>query len=158
VSNLLAIYLNDHLAGSTVGVELARRARGSNEGTPLGDFLATLVMEIEEDRDTLQDVMEAVGAGRDRLKVVGAWAGEKAGRLKLNGSLLGYSPLSRVVEIEGLRLGVEGKACLWRMLRELADPRLSGFDFDALIARAERQRDELERHRLEAGRLALEPR
>jgi hypothetical protein len=152
---LLAIYLNDHLAGSTVGVELARRARGSNEGTELGDFLATLVVEIEEDRDTLQEVMEAVGAGRDRLKVTGAWAGEKLGRLKLNGSLLGYSPLSRVVEVEGLRLGVEGKACLWKMLRELADPRLSGFDFDTLIARAERQRDELERQRLEAGRLAL---
>jgi hypothetical protein len=156
VPNLLAIYLNDHLAGSTVGVELARRARGSNEGTPLGEFLTTLTVEIEEDRDTLGDVMEAVGAGRDRLKVTGAWAGEKLGRLKLNGSLLGYSPLSRVVELEGLRLGVEGKACLWRMLRELADPRLAGFDFDALIARAERQRDELELRRLEAGRLALE--
>jgi len=155
VSNLLAIYLNDHLAGATAGVELARRARGSNEGTALGGFLTTLVTEIEEDRDTLQAVMASVGAGRDRLKVTGGWAGEKLGRLKLNGSLLGYSPLSRVVELEGLRLGVEGKACLWRMLRELADPRLSGFDFDALTARAERQRDELERHRLEAGRLAL---
>ncbi len=155
MSNLLAIYLNDHLAGSTAGVELARRARGSNEGTELGEFLATLAAEIEEDRDTLQEVMEAVSAGRDRLKVTGGWAGEKLGRLKLNGSLLSYSPLSRVVELEGLRLGVEGKACLWRMLRELADPRLSGFDFDALIARAERQRDELERRRLEAGRIAL---
>jgi hypothetical protein len=156
VSNLLAIYLNDHLAGSTVGVELARRARGSNEGTPLGEFLATLTVEIEEDRETLGEVMETVGADRDRLKVYGAWTGEKLGRLKLNGSLLSYSPLSRVVELEGLRLGVEGKACLWRMLRELADPRLTAFDFDALIARAERQRDQLEQHRLEAGRLALE--
>jgi hypothetical protein len=157
VANLLGIYLNDHLAGSIVGVDLARRTRGSNEGTELGDFLALLTVEIEEDRDTLEEVMEAVGAGRDRLKIAGAWAGEKAGRLKLNGSLLSYSPLSRVVELEGLRLGVEGKACLWRMLRELADPRLSAFDFDALIARAERQRDELEQCRLEAGRLALEP-
>ncbi|HEU0019452.1 MAG TPA: hypothetical protein VFQ14_04090 [Thermoleophilaceae bacterium] len=156
MSSLLATYLNDHLAGSTVGVELARRARGSNEGTPLGDFLAELTVEIEEDRDALQEVMEAVGAGRDRLKVAGAWAGEKIGRLKLNGSLLSYSPLSRVVELEGLRLGVEGKACLWRMLREVADPRLSGFDFDALTARAERQRDGLEQRRLEAGLLAFD--
>ena len=62
---------------------------------------------------------------------------------------------SRVVELEGLRLGVEGKACLWRMLRELADPRLAAFDFDALIVRAERQRDQLEQRRIEAGRLAL---
>jgi hypothetical protein len=155
VSTLLAIYLNDHLAGSTVGVELARRARGSNEGTDLGDFLTELTAEIEADRETLGEVMQAVAADRDRIKVAGAWVGEKAGRLKPNGHLLGYSPLSRVVELEGLRLGIEGKACLWRMLREIADPRLSEFDFDALIARAERQRDELELHRLEAGRVAL---
>lgn len=155
MSNLLPIYLNDHLAGSTVGIELARRARGANEGTELGEFLTALTEEIEADRETLQEVMEAVGAGRDRLKVYSAWAGEKFGRLKLNGSLLSYSPLSRVVELEGLRLGVEGKACLWRMLRELADPRLAAFDFDALIVRAERQRDQLEQRRLEAGQLAL---
>jgi hypothetical protein len=155
VADLLAIYLNDHLAGSTAGVELARRARGSNEGTELGGFLAGLVAEIEEDRAALGDVMDAVGAGRDRLKVAAAWGGEKAGRLKLNGSWRSYSPLSRVVELEGLALGVTGKLALWRMLRELGDPRLSGLDFDALIARAERQRDDLERHRLAAGRQAL---
>ena len=61
--SLLAIYLNDHLAGSTVGVELARRARGANEGTELGQLLERLVREIEEDRDTLGAVMDAVGAG-----------------------------------------------------------------------------------------------
>ncbi len=153
--SLLATYLNDHLAGATAGVELVRRARGSNEGSELGDFLAQLTVEIERDRETLQKVMAAVGARPDRVKVAGAWAGEKVGRLKPNGRLLGYSPLSRVVELEGLRLGVEGKACLWRMLRELDDSRLRGFDFEALIASAERQRDELERRRLEAGRLAL---
>jgi hypothetical protein len=50
---------------------------------------------------------------------------------------------------------VEGKACLWRLLSELADPRLAEFDLEALLARAERQRDELERHRLVAGLAAL---
>ena len=140
---MLAIYLNDHRAGSTVGLELARRARGSNEGTQLGVFLEQLVAEIEQDRETLEQVMDAVGAGRDRLKATAAWAGEKVGRLKLNGRLLSYSPLSRVVELESLSVGIEGKACLWKMLRELGDPRLAGFDFDALIARAERQREEV---------------
>ena len=152
---MLAIYLNDHLAGSTAGLELARRARGSNKGTELGLFLDTLVAEIEEDRRALEQVMDAVGAGQDRIKVKAAWAGEKVGRLKLNGRLLGYSPLSRVVELEGLSLGVEGKACLWKMLGELADPRLAGFDFDGLRARAERQHEEIEEHRLAAGREAL---
>ena len=36
---LLAIYLNDHLAGATVGVELTLRAARENNGSELGDFL-----------------------------------------------------------------------------------------------------------------------
>ncbi len=150
--SLLAIYLNDHLAGSTVGVELARRARGANEGTDLGRLLDRLGREIEEDRDTLGAVMDAVGARRDRLKKAAAWVGEKAGRLKLNGQLTGYSPLSKLVELEGLNLGIEGKSRLWAVLGELTDPRLASFDFEALAQRAERQRSELEPFRLDAGR------
>lgn len=152
---MIAIYLNDHLAGSTVGIELARRARGENEGTELGRFLDELTAEIEQDRATLRAVMEALGVGPDRAKLALAWAGEKAGRLKLNGRLLGYSPLSRLVELEALTLGVHGKAALWRLLDELADRRLDGFDFAALALRAERQLESLERHRLRAGRVAL---
>lgn len=154
---LLATYLNDHLAGATVGVELARRARGSNEGTELGALLARLADEIEEDRTTLEAVMEAVGAGRDPIKPRLAWIGEKVGRLKPNGQLLGYSPLSRLIELEGLELGIAGKQALWLSLGNLGDPRLAGFDFSALVKRAERQRGELEPHRLEAGRAAFVP-
>ena len=36
---LLGIYLNDHLAGSTVGLELSRRAREANKGNEYGDVL-----------------------------------------------------------------------------------------------------------------------
>jgi hypothetical protein len=157
MADLLAIYLNDHLAGATVALELARRARGANEGSELGAFLGELGEELEHDRETLREVMATVGAGRDRLKVAGAWAGEKAGRLKLNGRLLGYSPLSRVVELEGLALAVTANLTLWRMLDGLADARLAKFEFNALAGRAERRRDELERHQRDAGRLALTP-
>ena len=34
-TDLLTIYLNDHLAGATAGVELARRAAGENKGSEL---------------------------------------------------------------------------------------------------------------------------
>ena len=51
---LLSIYLNDHLAGSTIGVALARRACAKNRGTPLGDHLERLTSEIESDRETLE--------------------------------------------------------------------------------------------------------
>jgi hypothetical protein len=148
---LLGTYLNDHLAGSMVGVELSRRARRSNEGTPLGRYLAELAEEIEEDRATLKAVMERLGVGQDRLKMSAGWLGEKAGRLKPNNRLFGYSPLSRLIELEGLTLGVEGKRGLWQVLRELQEPRLAEFDFDALLERARRQRDGLEGRRLAAA-------
>ena len=38
-SDLLPIYLNDHLAGATAGSGLAHRAAGANEGTEIGDFV-----------------------------------------------------------------------------------------------------------------------
>jgi hypothetical protein len=154
---LIAIYLNDHLAGSTGGLELARRARGSNRGTSFEAPLERLATEIAEDRAALLDVMDRLGVARDPLKVWAGWAAEKAGRLKLNGRLTGYSPLSRVVELEGLALGIEGKRGLWRALAALAaeDERLAGVDFAALGRRAERQRRLVERERLRATATAF---
>lgn len=152
---LLTIYLNDHMAGSVVGVELAKRTAKSNAGTELSPLLGRLVGEIEADRDVLGDVMDAVGAERDSLKRAVAWAGEKAGRLKPNGQLTGYSSLSRVVELEGLSMGIEGKVLLWTALGQLGDPRLAAFDFADLTARARRQREDLEPFRLAAVATAV---
>jgi hypothetical protein len=146
--NYLAIYLQDHLAGATGGLELARRARDSHEGTPLGDFLSGLAEEIEQDRERLEEIMRFCGVGEDRLKVAGAWAGEKLGRLKLNGELRKSSPLSAVVELEGLYVGISGKLSLWRNLERAMGEHLARFDLDGLIERAERQRDGVEQERL----------
>lgn len=150
---LLRIYLNDHLAGSTAGLELARRARSENADNPVGEYLETLVRELREDRATLLGVMSALGLPRDQLKVGVAWLGEKLGRLKLNGRWLRYSPLSRLVEMEGLCIGTEGRLSMWRALRRLArkDERLRRFDFTALITRAEQQRRTLERLRQQSA-------
>jgi hypothetical protein len=148
---LLATYLNDHLAGSTVGVELSRRAASNNEGTELGGFLDRLAAEIDEDRETLRTIMERLDVKKDRVKVAAGWTGEKAGRLKPNNRLFSYSPLSRLIELEGLALGVEGKRSLWQVLAELNEPRLAEFDFERLVERARSQRDELQQRRLPAG-------
>ena len=147
----LTIYLHDHLAAATLGVELVRRAKRQNQDGPYGDFLADLAAEIEEDRAQLQAFAHRLGAGRDELKTALAWTGEKLGRLKLNGRLTGYAPLSRVVELEALMLAVQGKLALWQSLREIAidEPALDEAAIDALIARAERQLDGLrEQHSL----------
>ena len=139
---LLGIYLNDHLAGSTVGLELARRARSSNKGTEYGEVLERVSKEIEEDRETLQRLMKELGIRRDHPKVTVSWVAEKFGRLKPNGRLIGYSPLSRLVELEALALGISGKLSLWEALGEIAgeDARLDPEELRRLAERAERQR------------------
>jgi hypothetical protein len=156
-SKLLGIYLNDHLAGSTVGLELVKRARGANEGTDYGDVLARVAKEIDEDRETLQRVMDALEVKRDHPKVLAGWVAEKLGRLKPNGQILGYSPLSRLVELDGLALGISGKLSLWEALAEVADAddRLDPAELARLSKRADRQRKEVWELRRRAAREAF---
>lgn len=153
----LDIYLTDHLAGATVGVELSRRAARSNRATPSGEFLEQLHHEIREDRQTLQAVAGALRADISPIKPAFAWMAEKAARLKLNGQILGYSQLSRLVELEGLEIGVTGKRSLWQALGRAfrGDARLAGFDFDALVARADKQLEGLREHRMRVARDAV---
>jgi hypothetical protein len=154
---LLATYLNDHLAGATAGRELVHRAARSNEGTPLGAFLRELAAEVEADRGVLEGIMSRLDVGQDRLKLGAAWLAEKVGRLKLNGQLIGYSPLSRLLELEALALGVHGKLAMWQALRSVAElePGLRGTDFDGLTRRAQSQLRRLQRQRLAAATAAL---
>jgi hypothetical protein len=156
---LLEIYLADHLAAATAGVALARRTARSNAGTEFADVLRRLAGEIEDDRRTLERIVVQLGFRESKPKEAVAWVGEKVGRLKLNGQIRGYSPLSRVLELEALSVGVAGKLALWESL--LTTPRmrerLSGFDLDDLIERARQQRAEIEEHRLRAAREAFSP-
>ncbi len=149
----LGIYLNDHYAGATGGLELFRRAAQPHRGTAVGEILDRLVAEIAEDRKALHEMMVALGVPVRQYKVVGAWALEKVGRLKLNGHLLQRSPLSDLVEFEALRLGVEGKAAGWRTLQTAAS-RYDSLDANRLgelIDRARRQIDTLEKLRVQAA-------
>jgi hypothetical protein len=128
----LATYLNDHFAGAVGGVELVRRLHASNRQDPaFGPALRGLQEEIEAKRTVLERLIEQLGISRGRLKPMGAWAMEKLGRLKLNGQLRGYSPLSRLLELEGLAMGLTGQLGLWRTLVELGLDQ-PGFDFERL--------------------------
>jgi hypothetical protein len=150
----LSIYLNDHLAGATGAVNIARRSAASNRDPPSGAALEELAREIDEDRSTLITVMDRLSVGRDQLKLALAWGAERAGRLKLNGSLVGYSPLSRLEELEALLAGVNGKLALWETLQRTHghDTRLRDVDLDALLERARSQRRRLHgQHEKAAG-------
>lgn len=130
--------------------------RGSNEDdADFGPPLAEVCAEIEADRVTLERLMERLKIRRDPVKPAGAWVAEKLGRLKLNGQLRGYSPLSRVVELEGLAIGIAGKARLWSALERALGSELDEFDFGQLAERALRQRTRVEELHLEAVARAL---
>jgi hypothetical protein len=151
----LAIYLNDHLAGATAGVELARRSAKNNQGTEFGEFLRGLSQEIEADRETLRSVMAELGVRADRTKLAAAWGSEKIGRLKPNGRFIGYSPLSLLVELEFLHIGITGKLAMWSALQDAVEGPLASCDLEASIERAQRQRSVVEQYRLRAANQAL---
>lgn len=153
-SKLRAIYLQDHLAAATAFGELSKRAAGSNREGPLGALLGRLAEEIAEDHKALLDVMSELGIRPDPVKRSFAWTAEKLGRLKPNGRLLSYSPLSRVIELEGLHLGISHNLSLWQVLEATSAAEISDCDPGELSARARRQLDELEPHRIAAAREA----
>ena len=156
---MLGIYLNDHLAGATAGLELAHRAERTHQRRAEKGDLRRITAEISQDRAALLEIMAALGIAVRGYKVSAAWIGEKASRLKLNGRILSRSPLSDLEELEMLRLGVEGKAAGWRTLRALADgdQRLDAARLDDLISRARDQADLLEELRVRAARQVTGP-
>jgi hypothetical protein len=152
----LRTYLNDHLAGSVLAIDLCERTIGENEGTAFAARLARLLEEIREDQTVLKGVIEGIGAGQNPLKKAGAWLAAQAGRLKLGGT---DEPgdLSRLELLELLSTGIHGKRALWRALRVVV-PRyeeLRGVDLDLLERRATEQQEEVEAMRLEAAKAAL---
>lgn len=142
---LLAGYLRDHLAGAAAGLALAQRCRRANDGTPLGQVMADIEHEIADDREALVQIMDRLGVTENVVKSVVAKGAELLGRLKSNGTLTRYSPSSRVIELEGLLAGIDGKRNLWSSLRLVAAdrPELDRAALDVLHDRADSQHQRL---------------
>ncbi len=157
--DLLGVYLNDHLGGSIAGVEIAEKLRSKNDGTPFGTALKGVVMEVKEDRATLENLMDRLGIERSPAKQAAGRGLEKLGRLRTSKQLTGSGEVSRLMDIEALSMGIEGKFAMWRALREIADldAELAATDFDGLAERAGRQRETLEPYRLQAAGFAFSP-
>ena len=156
-NELLGVYLNDHLAGSAAGSELAEKLRDNNQGSELGNVMAALHRDILQDRATLEELMARLEVEHHPVKDAAGWVLEKLSRLRLNPALTGSAELTRLLETEALSLGIEGKLAMWLALKEAAagDRRLAGADFDRLIERARGQRRALEPHRLAAALAAF---
>jgi hypothetical protein len=156
--NPLSIYLQDHLAGATAGVNLAHRCAQHTAGTDAGSALAQVATEIEADRDTLGRLLMHVGVRPSGLKNLMARLAERGARLKPNGRLRGDAAMQRLHELELLSLGIAGKLALWEALRvvpAVADQ--PDVDLDALAQRAVEQRARVETQRLTFAQAALAP-
>jgi hypothetical protein len=153
----LDTYLNDHLAGSNAGSELASKLSSEYANTPYGPFLAELAREIEQDKVALEGLMRRLEIQQNPIKQAAGWIGEKASRLKLSETMTGDQDLKCLMELETLSLGIEGKLSMWRALIEVSDAyaELAAIDLASLAKRAESQRSTLEDHRLQVAKGAL---
>lgn len=154
---LLRIYLNDHLAGSSFGVHLARRVDARGEPRAYAQALSQVATGIEEDRAVLREIIRDLGVRPNWFKMAGGVIAAKLSSLKPNRRLRGRSPLTPVLELEELTMGVRGKLALWLSLGTLAgsDPRLDGERLAVLVERAERQLETLKTAHEQAAREAF---
>jgi hypothetical protein len=148
----LEIYLRDHHAAASAGVALAKRAAASDrKQTQTASPLTEVASEIEADARVLDELMTRLGVEPSRSKDTLARLAEQVGRLKPNGRLVRRSPLSDVIELEMLVVGITGKQALWESLRTL--PGIAEDEVDRLVTRAEQQRETVEAcRRAAAGR------
>ncbi len=156
VSDSLVTYLHDHLAGSKAAVDLLQAMRHGHIKSPGNPFVDSLLTQIEEDRATLQQLVDKISASRPILKEAGAWVFEKTHRLKIDSE---SEDLGAFQALEFLGLGILGKLSLWRALQtaHALDARLQGFDFERLIDRAKTQHTAVEEQRLKAAISAFAP-
>jgi hypothetical protein len=142
----LARYLNDQLADETLAVELASQASVEYGRSPLGNFLLLLSWALEEDRDSLASLMSRLGVRRNRVRTFVAGIAQTARRVSVGGP----SPARTLGELESLDLHINQKLDMWNVLRNRVGDRVTGFDFDDLIGRAEGQIEALEQRHLAA--------
>jgi hypothetical protein len=153
----LATYLNDHLSGSVVAVELMENLESVYAGSPIAAFVAELRAEIEADVQELKDIMSRLEISESRTRKASAWLTEKFTELKLRVDDPMHGNLRLFESLEALSLGIEGKKSLWLALIAAAEvtPGLRLTDYERLKQRAEEQRSRVEVKRLEAAKAAL---
>jgi hypothetical protein len=153
----LAIYLNDHLAGSLVAVELLGHLERAYAGQPVEQFAADLRADIQDDRGELRRLMRALDVAESRARQATAWVAEKMTIVKMRLDDRSGGDFRLFELLEALALGIEGKRALWLALEGAADkiPALRLLDYRDLLARARDQRDRVEAKRLESAAAAL---
>ena len=153
----LATYLNDHLAGSVVALELLDHLEADGAGTAEASTLAGVYAEIEADREELEAFMAQQGITVSAPRKATGWLVEKLSEIKFHLDDAGDGALRRLEALETVSLGIAGKQALWHALAAAAEdaPELNGLDYTRLACRAETQREAVEDLRLQAAQEAF---
>lgn len=114
--DLLGLYLSDHLTGATAGVERIERMAEAYADSPVFAPLSSLAEEIRSERELLRRIIRRLGLAQLPHRQALSWAGERAARLKSNGTLFSRSPMTLVLETELMRSAVVGKRGGWQTL------------------------------------------
>ena len=156
MSENLGTYLNDHVAGSVLALELLDHLIDLPEA-PDRRLLTQLRTEIQEDQEVLRQLLRSVGTEESTARKAAAWLTEKLGRVKLRLDESGSGELRMLEGLETLALGIQGKLALWRSLATLGEavPPLKTLDLVRLQARALEQFERVDRLRLHAARRGL---
>jgi hypothetical protein len=151
----VATYLNHHLAGSIVVLEILQHLEA--EAADLAPHIAKLRTEIEVDHRDLKLLMHRLGISESRIRKVSGWIAEQLTEVALEVDDESRGALRRLERLEAVAIGIDGKLALWRALKAAAEvePELRGPAFEDLSKRAEEQRRQVEVFRLEAASSAL---
>lgn len=155
MSNPLGTYLNDHLGGAQIAIQLLQAMRDQHDDPEYREFASILLPDIEADDRTLRSIAEKTGSSPSAIKEAGGWLLEKFARLKLGHT--GSTDFEMFESLELLVLGIHGKLCLWKALGAASslDCRLREYDFEKLANRAREQYDKVEKERLDLARTVL---
>ena len=153
----LASYLNDHLAGSVVAVDILERLERSPLAADLALQCAGLRRDIESDRNELKALMNGVNVTESWPRKAAAWSAAKMTEIKLRLEDEANGPLRLLELIEAVALGIDGKLALWRSLATASETagQLRQADYNRLEHRAIEQRRRAEDIRLGFARAAL---
>ena len=151
----LEVYLTDHLAGATAGVNLAEMASEEHRADEHGAFFGEITSEIKADHETLERLIAELGVQRSATKTAAAEIGSKVMAPKFVGG--DDDQLNAFITLETLSMGIEGKVCMWKALKTVASdyPAFADYDVDALLARATAQREKIEEQRQKVAPFAL---
>lgn len=150
----MTIYLRDHRALGEACLDLCHRIRRANRDNSIGPAMSELEADLQEDLDLQDRVMDLLKIAPSTWKKLGYRAAQRLGHLKLNGEFFRYSPLSRLLELEGLLAWVDTRRELWMTLEDARRvyPVLEQVPISRMVAQSGRHHQTLRELHQEAAR------